>query len=289
MENQINSPAGNIPPVNPPNQKNRSSSPILSLGIFTIVLFISTMILAYQNLQLRHQTASRQTSPPAVVVVSPTPKSVQTAVPPTGWNIYMDNQLNYTFNYPSAYTLTGITDVSSDRSVTDTAASVLQIQKITPKNSDAYTPTARFYFIKGINTVNLTGQVEDIKFNPQKNAWVDENPDGETILPVWAYTKNGSEIIKGTNGGSEGSSYYYVIPDYQHDTAAIFLIPQSYRIRCDSLSGSVQTACTNFYTSVIKKYNNGQTIMDTWLPETYIQSLYTGAESMISGFEFISR
>jgi len=144
--------------------------------------------------------------------------------------------------------------------------------------------------LKGINSINISGQISGINFDAQKKAWVLDSPDSTPqVLSVWGQTKSGQEIIKAANGGSHGSFDYYIIPNYENDEVAIFSIPGSYRLRCDNFVNdrSKETDCNNFYKSVIDQYNDGEVNADNWLPKNYLDSIYAEAENIVKSYRQI--
>jgi hypothetical protein len=205
---------------------------------------------------------------------------------------YKNIQYGIEFNYPQNYIISVNQTISDDQNyvncigLTNNKSGCLLSLTIDPTNND-YTPKGFFLLLKGINSVTIPGQVSSINFDPQKKAWVVNNSvSTPTVLSVWGYTKTGQEIIKSSNGGSHGSSYYYIISNYENDEVAIFSIPKSYRLRCDNFENDKpkEAACNNFYKSVINQYNNGQITTDTWLPENYINSIYSEAENMVRSY-----
>lgn len=200
---------------------------------------------------------------------------------------YKNVQYGLEFDYPQSYTVSINPDCSS---LINGQASCLLSLTINPTNNN-YTPKAYLWLLKGINSVNIPGQVSSIRFNSQKKTWVLEQaiPPAE-VLSIWDHTKLGQEIIKSSNGGSHGSSFYYIIPEYENDEVAIFSIPQSYRLRCDNFVNdkSKEADCNNFYKSTIDQYNKGEATVDTWLPENYLSSTYSEAESMIKSYKDIA-
>jgi len=205
---------------------------------------------------------------------------------------YKNVQYGLEFDYPQSYTVSINPDCSSliSSSLINGQASCLLSLTINPTNNN-YTPKAYLWLLKGINSVNIPGQVSSIRFNSQKKTWVLEHamPPAE-VLSIWDHTKLGQEIIKSSNGGSHGSSFYYIIPEYENDEVAIFSIPQSYRLRCDNFVNdkSKEADCNNFYKSTIDQYNKGEATVDTWLPENYLSSTYSEAESMIKSYKDIA-
>lgn len=209
----------------------------------------------------------------------------------SNWKTYKDEKYGFELNYPQNYIAT--TNSNADCNyLTDNQSFCLTTLTIKASNND-FAPKAYLYLIKGINSVKVSGQISDTSFNPQKKAWIykecTQNDCPEQVLLTWNYTKLGRDIIKTSAGGSGSSSSYYIISDYKNDKVAIFDIPQAYRLRCDPINDvSQQTQCNNFYNSIIQQYNEGKITPDTWLPESYIKTLYINAETMVKSFGFIS-
>jgi hypothetical protein len=180
---------------------------------------------------------------------------------------YEDKQNGLEFDYPHTYTI--LTNLDCGTLLGDQKNCLLSLSINSTKSN--YPPKAGFWFVKGIDSVKILGQVSTI-------------PE---ILSVWDHTKLGQAIYRTTNGGSHTSFYYYIIPNYENDEVAIFSIPQSYRLRCDNFIDNElkEDDCNHFYNSVINQYNSGKTIIDTWLPETYLSSIYSEAENMVKSFK----
>ncbi len=276
-----------IPPAPVYQSPNNSYNWFKTLAIgFTIVAFcIALGIIGYilgtrkNNQVATHSTQKHATQKQQVSVVSPTISN-----PTANWKTYNNIQYNFSFQYPQSYSLS-YSDCSSSSNIQTSCLITLIINPSNNKND----PTASFWLSKGVNNTQLLGQIASIHYNVSKKAWVfSQNGSSDQVLPSIGQTKSGLDIIKGTNGGSEESSYYYIIPDYTNDTVAIFQIPQSFRLRCDLIlqHPDQQTECNNFYQSVINKYGGGKTISNTWLPENYINFLYSDAETMVKSFDF---
>lgn len=207
---------------------------------------------------------------------------------------YKNSQYKIEFDYPQSYKIlvnptdAGNSNYTNCLGLTDNRADCLLSLTIKPTKSD-YSPSASFLFLKGITSVNIPGQVEVIKFDVKKRMWVNISSIGIETLPIWNYTKSGQEIIKALNRGSHGSSKYYIIPNYKNDKVAIFIIPQSQRLRCDNFSNdkTKEIDCNNFYKSIIDQYNDGQALDNTWLPENYINSIYSEAENIVKSYREI--
>lgn len=200
------------------------------------------------------------------------------------WNAYKNTQYSFVFNYPKNYVILTKPDCNE---LIGNQSACLTALSINASNSD-YPPTAHFWLLKGINSVRISGQVSSINFDSQKNAWVlNEGISPAQTLSAWDHTKSGQEIIKTSNGGSHGSSNYFLIPNYKYDEIAIFSIPQSFRLRCDNFTSGdyKEIDCNNFYKSIIDKYNEGKTAVDTWLPDNYFNSIYSEAENMVKSYE----
>ena len=201
-----------------------------------------------------------------------------------GFKAYSDAQQGVRFDYPSNYT---ITNNNKDCGFLTTKKEGCLLSLILNPLETEYIPKASFYLLDGIGFVSINGQISSVKFNLQKKAWVEVNQDQTETLAVWNYTSEGKEIFKVSVGGSHGSAFYYLIPDYENDKIAIFSFPESYRLRCDFLDDRTKEAeCNNFYQSVIDQYNNGQEITDTWLPDNFLKSVYKDAEDIVKSLSF---
>lgn len=210
---------------------------------------------------------------------------------------YKNSQNGIEFDYPQNYAISANPTNSTNPNyancmgLTNNQAGCLLSLALNPTNSE-YTPKANFWLLKGINSVNIPGQVSSINFDSQKRAWIVNNsvPKPEVLL-VWNHTKTGQEIIKSSNGGSHGSSHYYIIPKNESDEVAIFSIPESYRLRCDNFVNDKpkEIDCNNFYKSVIDQYNNGEVTDDTWLPENYLKSIYAEAENIVKSYREVAK
>lgn len=208
------------------------------------------------------------------------------SVDTSNWKTYSNTQYGLAFDYPQNY----VVSISSDCGfiVKDQTACLLSLS-MNPTASE-FPPKAQFWFLKGVNSVNILGQTNGIYFDMQKKAWVLKSHfSPEETIPVWGYTKSGQEIIRAQIGGSHTSNYYYLIPNYKKDEVAIFEIPKSYRLRCDLIMNNAtkQTQCNNFYKLIIDEYNGGKSIPDMWLPEKYLSSIYSEAENIVKSFREI--
>lgn len=260
----------------------------LFLGTTILVCFFVFGVGGYYlgSRSVFQKTKPVETSPtPAVTIETPsiiTPANEQNGN--TNLKSYKNTQYGFAFDYPQNYVI--FTNPDCNSLINNQAGCLLSLT-LNPTNSD-YPPKAYFWLLRGINSVNISGQVSSIGFDQQKKMWVLNNPvPTPEILSVWARTKSRQEIIKSSNGGSHGSSFYYIIPNYQKDEAAVFSVPQSYRLRCDNFTNDKpkETDCNNFYMSIINQYNKGQPTADTsWLPENYISSMYSEAENIVKSY-----
>lgn len=292
MENQINMGNQNTQQIgqnsNQPTQiTEKPKTNYLFFGVIILVCFFVFGAGGYYlgSQRLFQKNKSPETSPtPAVTVETPsvtTPANERNGN--TNLKIYKNAQYGLAFDYPEKYVISTNPDCSN---LINNQAGCLLSLTLDPTNS-VYPPKAYFWFLKWINSVNIPGQISSISFDPQKRVWVLNNPvPTPEVLSVWTSTKSGKEIIKSSNGGSHGLSYYYIVPNYQKDEAAIFSVPQSYRLRCDNFMNDKpkETDCNNFYTSIINQYNKRQPTVDTWLPENYLSSMYSEAENIVRSY-----
>lgn len=281
MENQINAGSPNGQQVNQgkiSQTKQTPEQPKTSYLFLGSVILICFLIFGIGGYYLGSRSVSQNAQP--------------TAIPPTP-TIYTNSKLKtyknapygFAFNYPQNYIISPNQDCSL---LTHNQAACLLSMTLSPTNSD-YPPKAHFYLLKGVESVNIGGQLGGIMFDSQKKAWVLTLPDPshpQKVLPIWGNTESGLEIIKASNGGSHGTSYYYLIPNYENDKVAIFSVPKSYRLRCDFFTNDKlkETDCHKFYKSIIDQYNGGETIPDTWLPENYLNFLYKDAENIVKSY-----
>lgn len=288
MENQINVGNQNMQQMgqNEISQAGQmQEKPKINYLFLGAVIFVCFVVFGAGGYYLGSRGIFQNTQP---VATSPTPaKTTETpsVTAPTNSNLktYKNAQYNFAFDYPQKYIITTNPDCSN---LINNQAGCLLSLSLNPTNSD-YPPKAYFWLLQGINSVNIPGQVSSINFDSQKKAWVLNNPvPPAEVLSVWNHTKSDQEIIKSSNGGSHGSSYYYIIPNYKNDKVAIFSVPQSYRLRCDNFINDKpkETDCNNFYTSIINQYNKGQPTVDTWLPENYLSSVYSEAENIVKSY-----
>ncbi len=203
------------------------------------------------------------------------------------WGIYRNNQYSLVFAYPSNYKISIVNNCYGLVKNQDDCLISLSLDP----NISKYLPKAYFFLVKNINTVNLSGQVRNVRYDAKEKSWIYQetnSPDKE--LSFWDYTRSGQKIIKVLIGGSHGSSYSYIIPDYKNDRVAVFMFPQSFRLRCDDFdkNKSQQVDCNNFYKTVINRYNGGKLIVDSWLPENYIQMVFADAEKIVKSFTTIN-
>lgn len=264
-----------------PTQEKQKTNHLLIGGI----ILISFALFGFGGYYLGKQSSKSniELNQDQTVPLSPTNEVGSDA----NWNAYKNTQYSFVFNYPKNYVILTKPDCSE---LIGNQSACLMALSINASNSD-YPSTAHFWLLKGINSVRISGQVSSINFDPQKNVWVlNEGISPAQTLPAWDNTKSGQEIIKTSNGGSHGSSNYFLIPNFKYDEIAIFSIPQSFRLRCDNFTSdkSKEVDCNNFYKSIIDKYNEGKTTVDTWLPDNYLSSIYSEAETMIKSFKKIT-
>jgi len=260
----------------------------LYLGTTVLVCFVVFGTIGYYlgNSGVVKKTATPTVTSPISTVTNKVP-SVATPVNEKNDNsnlkTYNNAQYQLAFDYPQNYIISTNPNCSN---LKNNQKGCLLSLNLNPTNID-FPPKAYFWLLQGVTTVNIPGQVSIINFDSQKKAWVLNNsvPPAE-VLPVWNYTKSGKEIIKSSNGGSYGSSYYYIIPNYNKDEVAVFSVPESYRLRCDNFLNDKpkETDCNNFYKSVIDQYNKGKETVDAWLPKNYLISIYSEAENIVKSY-----
>lgn len=287
MENQISIGNQNTQQVeqNPPTQsvvltEKPKINYLLILGVVLtcfLVFGFGGYYLGKQSLKVTDEFKQIQSPPSPVITGGNTISNLKT---------YKIPQYGIEFDYPQNYTISTRSDCGLLLINNQTECLVSLTLNST---NDNYTPKANFWFLKGINSVDIGGQTSSIIFDSQKRAWVVNYSDFTEVLPLWDKTKSGKEIIRSVNGGSHSSSYYYIIPKYDNDEVAIFSIPKSYRLRCDSFVNDKpkETDCNNFYQSVIEQYNNGEITDDTWLPENYLRAIYSEAENIVKSYREI--
>ena len=293
MKNQINMVDQNTQQIgqNPINQlvmTEKSKKNYLSIVSIVLICFV---VFGFGGYYLGKQSLKpSDKTKPVQSILSPTTIIEENRV--SNLKTYKNIQYGIEFDYPQNYIISVNPTISDDQNyancigLTNNKSGCLLSLTIEPINND-YAPKGFFLLLKGINSVIIPGQVSSIKFDLEKKAWVVNNPvPTPEVLSVWGYTKTGQEIIKSSNGGSHGSSNYYIIPNYEKDEVAIFSIPKSYRLRCDNFQNDKpkEAACNNFYKSVIDQYNKGQITTDTWLPENYLNSIYSEAENMVKSY-----
>jgi len=286
MEKQVNIGGQNAQQIvqNPVNQPSSiPEKPKVSYLLIGMILVYSVLV-GYGGYYFGKQSSKNTTEPKqSQTPPSPSPNEKNGDI---NWKTYENIQYSLKFDYPQNYIVSTNSDCSG---LINNQSACLLALGINPSDS-GYSPKAYFWLLRGINSVNIPGQVSSINFNSQKRAWVlNQSVPPAEALPVWEHTKSGQEVIKSSNGGSHGSSYYYIIPNYKNDEVAIFSIPQSYRLRCDNFidDKSKEVDCNNFYKSIIDKYNGGNTTTDTWLPDNYLSSIYSNAENMIKSYKIV--
>jgi hypothetical protein len=290
MQNQINIDSQNIQQVGQDHNNQSVQIPEkpktnhLFLGTIILVCFLVFGVGGYYL----GRSELRKTQPTEILPTSTATTGASPVVAPTNkqdgnLKTYKNARYGLSFEYPKNYVITTNSNCSS---LTNNQAGCLLSLTLDPTNSD-YPPKAYFWLLQGINSVNILGQVSNINFNLRKKAWVLNNTTSSAeVISIWDHTKSGQEIIKFSNEGSHGSSYYYLIPNYKNDKVAIFSVPQSYRLRCDNFidNKSKETDCNNFYKSVINQYNRGELTPDTWLPENYLNYIYSEAENIVKSY-----
>jgi len=269
------------------NLLNKSNEPVtptiksrINYLLILVIIFFSSLVFGFggyylggQSSKISNETKDKPQFSPAETIENKK----------EGFKTYSDEQ-RVRFDYPSNYTIT--IDNKNCNDLTTKKDRCLLSLILSPLETE-YIPKAYFYLLEGIRFVSINGQVSSVEFDLQKKAWIEVNQDQTETLAVWNYTSEGKEIFKVSVGGSHGSAFYYLIPDYENDKIAIFSFPQAYRLRCDSLDDKAKEAeCNNFYRSVIDQYNNGQEILDTWLPDNFLKSVYKDAEDIVKSLSF---
>lgn len=288
MENQINAGDQNTHQIgqNPINQSNQfRKRPKMNYLLIGGMILVYSVLVGFGGYYFGKQS-SKNTTEPKQNQTAPL-QSTNEKNGAANWRTYKNFHYGLKFDYPQSYIISTNSDCSG---LINNQPACLLALAINPSNSD-YSPKAHFWLLRGINSVNIPGQVSSISFDSQKRAWVlNQSIPPVEVLSVWNRTKSGQEIIKSSNGGSHGSSYYYIIPKYENDEVAIFAVPQSYRLRCDNFFNdkSREADCNSFYESVIDEYNEGKTTDDTWLPENYLSSMYSEAENVIKSYEDVT-
>jgi len=266
------------------NKTNEPATPTIKSRInyllILVIIFFSSLVFGFGGYYLGRQSSkiSNETKDKPQFSSAETIENKK-----EGFKTYGDEQ-GVRFDYPSNYTIT--IDNKNCNDLTTKKDGCLLSLKLSPLETE-YIPKAYFCLLEGIRFVSINGQVSSVEFDLQKKAWIEVNQDQTETLAVWNYTSEGKEIFKVSVGGSHGSAFYYLIPDYENDKIAIFSFPQAYRLRCDSLDDKAKkTECNNFYQSVIDQYNNGQEILDTWLPDNFLKSVYKDAEDIVKSLSF---
>ncbi len=201
------------------------------------------------------------------------------------WKKYENEEYGFQFSHPQSYMFAANPSCGNLTDGSGIQPSCLVSLDLAVSKND-FDPAASFYLLKGINYLEIPGQISTISFDPQRDVWTLWDDSREQILSVWDKTKSGQDIVKVSNGGSHASFYYYLIPDYVKDTVAVFQIPQGYRLRCDLIEDqSRQAQCGDFYKSAIDEFKEE---IDTWLPGDYLKALYADAEAVVKSFSFSS-
>jgi len=269
------------------NLLNKSNEPVtptiksrINYLLILVIIFFSSLVFGFGGYYLGRQSSKISNETKDKPQFSPA-ETIENKK--EGFKTYGDEQ-GVRFDYPSNYTIT--IDNKNCNDLTTKKDRCLLSLILSPLETE-YIPKAYFYLLEGIRFVSINGQVSSVEFDLQKKAWIEVNQDQTETLAVWNYTSEGKEIFKVSVGGSHGSAFYYLIPDYENDKIAIFSFPQAYRLRCDSLDDKAKEAeCNNFYRSVIDQYNNGQEILDTWLPDNFLKSVYKDAEDIVKSLSF---
>jgi len=269
------------------NLLNKSNEPVtptiksrINYLLILVIIFFSSLVFGFGGYYLGRQSSKISNETKDKPQFSPA-ETIENKK--EGFKTYSDEQ-RVRFDYPSNYTIT--IDNKNCNDLTTKKDGCLLSLILSPLETE-YIPKAYFYLLEGIRFVSINGQVSSVEFDLQKKAWIEVNQDQTETLAVWNYTSEGKEIFKVSVGGSHGSAFYYLIPDYENDKIAIFSFPQDYRLRCDSLDDKAKKAeCNNFYQSIIDQYNNGQEILDTWLPDNFLKSVYKDAEDIVKSLSF---
>ncbi len=215
-------------------------------------------------------------------IVSPTPVSYFR-------NAFLDENYGIKFFYPSRYKIRSSTNGCVWVAKNEQSCKLsLELRA----RGDQFTPLAYFYLIDGIDNVNISGQISDIKYSKEDGGWIEESPWEKSLIDKYGKTESGLDIFKGTNGGSGGSHDYYIIPAGRY--VAIFAVPTAYRMRCDAYKDydmSKWRDCNEYLKAIAKKYFPGKTIETVedwdWLPEEFLKDTYKDMEKLIKSFSLL--
>ena len=206
----------------------------------------------------------------------------------SNWKTFVDRKYRIKFFYPSNYKVQGSTNDCVWVAKNEQSCKLsLELRA----RGDQFTPLAYFYLIDGIDNVNISGQIADIKYSKEDGGWIEESPWEKSLIDKYGKTESGLDIFKGTNGGSGGSHDYYIIPAGRY--VAIFAVPVSHRLYCDGYydyDRNKWKACNEYLKTIDQKYFPGKTIETVedwdwdWLPEEFLKDTYKDMEKVIKSF-----
>lgn len=206
---------------------------------------------------------------------------------------YTDSRYNLSFQYPNNFIIVPEERCGEVLSDQQKEYNCLTALKVFPEGVNLnYIPPARFWLIKGVDSVGIGDQISQIVYDRDLNSWIDYVGDRNERLSIYTYTTDGKSIIKAENGGSHSSSVYYIISDYDKDLVAIFSFPQAFRVRCDVVENPKERAdCESYLNSIIETYGKKDEDMQAvyqegWIPEEYFQKLYFEAENIVKTLVF---
>jgi len=203
------------------------------------------------------------------------------------WSGYINSVHKIRFKYPGNYTVSSNSDYCNFL-VSNTSECLVAI-KLSIADSE-FIPPAYFWLLRGIDQTTILGKTVKIVFDQDIDSWVIDEY-GTTIggIPTWGFTTSGLEIAKTSNGGSQGSHFYYLISNNLKDEVAIFAFPNSFRLHCDNYAddASMKKNCEDFYDSVTQqKFYDDNLSSETWIPGAYLSDIYFEADEIVLSYDF---
>jgi len=172
MEKQVNIGGQNAQQIvqNPVNQPSSiPEKPKVSYLLIGMILVYSVLV-GYGGYYFGKQSSKNTTEPKqSQTPPSPSPNEKNGDI---NWKTYENIQYSLKFDYPQNYIVSTNSDCSG---LINNQSACLLALGINPSDS-GYSPKAYFWLLRGINSVNIPGQVSSINFNSQKERGFSINP-----------------------------------------------------------------------------------------------------------------
>lgn len=209
------------------------------------------------------------------------------------FKIYTNYKYGLSFQYPKNFVIQPKNDCLRVLSKNSKKENCLLSLELYPSNvNKKYIPSANFWLIRDLTSINIYGQVATIFYDKQLKSWVELTSIDKKILPIFSFTHQGKPIIKAQNGGSHGWANFYIIPNYKKNIVAIFSFVEGYRLRCDLIENKKEKRdCEDYLNSIIQKFGEKEETKQAdyaegWLPEAFFKNIYFEADFIVKSLSF---